>query len=169
MELARERRDEDPDDLVTDELVDDRVVLDEHMRARVGESTHECPHLGGSHALSERRRATHVGAEVAAVDLRSGGVLAQLLETRDAVVGVLWPGCPADPAHDPADRTAERAVTELAARIARHPAERSSHATKARIGPEQDRPGEPFAFVRIARACRPGIAHGLASCTEASG
>ena len=63
MGFVGERRDEDRDDLVTDELVDDSILVHEHLGRHRVEAIEEVPELGRRHVLGERRRAPDVGKE----------------------------------------------------------------------------------------------------------
>ncbi len=60
MALAGEPGDEDTNDLVANKLVDDRIVLNQHVHCGVVETVHELANGGRTNALSKRRGATHV-------------------------------------------------------------------------------------------------------------
>ena len=51
--LAGVGRDEDTDDLVADELVDDRVEVDQHRERLVVETAHQGSELGRAHAFGD--------------------------------------------------------------------------------------------------------------------
>ena len=70
MLVVGERRDEDPDDLVADELVDDAVMSDEDARRDVIEAVEKGPECRRRDPLRQGRRAADIGEQEGRVDLR---------------------------------------------------------------------------------------------------
>src|SRR5919198_4259626 len=127
MTLTGEAGNEDADDLVADELVDDRVLVDQEPRRRVIETVHEPAEVGRAHLPGKTGRTTNVGEQHADVDLRPAVVRLERAEAEPAVVRVLLPGLPVDETHEaPADPVVRRRA-ELAARRRRNVPEQAAH------------------------------------------
>src|SRR6185369_8507977 len=102
--------------LVTDELVDDPVVLDEDARRDLIEPIQELAERRRAHPLRQRRRPTNVREQEARLELGAAVVPRQHLEACAAVVGVLLPRPATLEAHQKAARWPERRGAHLAAR-----------------------------------------------------
>jgi hypothetical protein len=89
--VLREGRDEQADDLVADELVDDRVMVHEDARGGFVEPVELAPKFGRAHSLRQRRRAPNIGEEEARLDLRPAAVRVEDVEAKGAIQRILRP------------------------------------------------------------------------------
>ena len=71
VQLAGEQRDEQADDLVADELVDQGVVFDEHLRPGLVEAVDQGAERRPGRSFGQFRRAPHVGEQHRELDLRA--------------------------------------------------------------------------------------------------
>ena len=83
VEPTGQRRDEQPDHLVTDELVDDRLVADQDIGSGGIEAIEQRPVAAGRHRLGERRRShgKHLGLD--AGQLGEAGSKTEVLALND--------------------------------------------------------------------------------------
>ena len=95
-----QRGDEDADDLIADELVDDRVVRDQGCGSGGIETIHVGTEVGHGHRLGQLCRTANVGEQQRAVDLGALPIPIQIVEALGAVLRV--PG-PWAVAHEPLD------------------------------------------------------------------
>src|SRR5437763_16440578 len=91
MQLARERGDEDRNDLVADELVDDAFVVDHDSRGRRVETVELAAKLGRADLLGKGCRAAHVREQEARLDLRAAVHRREQVEALAAITRVLGP------------------------------------------------------------------------------
>src|SRR4029453_14302537 len=136
-------------DLVPDELLDDRVGLDEDVLGHRVKAVHEPREVPGGHLSSqlaraadvrEQHRELHLGAVDLPVLLRDGAHLRgglDALEAAAADLRVLLPGRVAVAAEHERPRAAERCGAELAPGRRRDEAERAL-VPQVRVGPAQE-------------------------------
>ena len=93
-------RQEQPDHLVADELVDDAVAGHQGARGLLVEPAQEALEGARSHLLREAGRPADVGEQHAELDLGAAACLLQLLEAEAADRGVLVPPAAVDHPHE---------------------------------------------------------------------
>src|SRR5439155_26965760 len=111
-----ERRDEDSDDLVANELVDDAVMSHEDVCGDVIEAVEKGPECRWRDPVDDGRGAPDIGEQEGRVDLRAAVVPIEEPEAGAAVVRVLRPRCSTAEAHQHGDRAAEWRGAHLATR-----------------------------------------------------
>ena len=120
-----EARDEQPDGLVADELVDHAVVVDDRLGGQPVERAQERGELGRPQPLAEAGRAADVREQQRDLDLGAAdALLRQVLHAVLAQLRVALPRAEPGPEHQPADAL-ERRVAQLAARRRRAGPERA--------------------------------------------
>ena len=127
-------RQEQPDHLVADELVDDAVACHEAVRRLPVEPAQEVLEGARSHRLREAGRPTHVREEQAELDLGAAAGLLQLLEAEAADRGILVPAPAVEQPHERCARSGERGRAHLAAGRARQHPEEPTPRGEPRIG-----------------------------------
>jgi hypothetical protein len=147
--LADEEGDEQADHLVADELLDDRVVLDEDVRRLAVETVHEARELDRRHRARDLARPSDVGEQHRDIDfpaadlavLGAGAhprVRLEPLEAPPADTRLLGPRRePVPPQEEPAG-AAEGCLAELAPRARRDEPERRL-VVQMRMRPAQER------------------------------
>ena len=125
---------EQPDDLVADQLVDEPVVAEDDLRAGAVEPVEEAAKLGWSHALGDPRRTADVGEEQADRDLRScQPFLAEVLDAVRADRRIARIATEADASKHRAADTLEWGQAQLAARRGREVPDHISEASQAGV------------------------------------
>ena len=155
--VAGQGRDEHPDDLVSNELVHDRVVVDQDARRCVVETIEDVAELGWAHLLGQGGRPAHIGEQKAGLDLGSAVMCLELLEAVSAVLGIFRPAFPADEAHEMSPRAAKGSRAHLAARMAWHVLQPGACPRIPRLSAEEDRSPQPLvrSWGLLARRGRP--------------
>ena len=90
MALAGQERDEHRDELVTHELVDHAVVVEDGRGCRRVEAVEEIAEARAAHPLGERCRAPDVGEQECALDLRASVMTGHEVVARVHHVGLNW-------------------------------------------------------------------------------
>ncbi len=135
-------RNEQTDGLVANELVEERVVLDQHVRGRPVEPVHQVAELRGTHRAGQTARASDVGEHQGQLDLSADAFMfPQLRHAEAADVRVLLPGREAEAPHDPSSRPTERRPALLAPRTRR---DESEDRTGIRAGMHARQEGAPL-------------------------
>ena len=132
---AAHPRDEQANHLVPDELVDDRLSVDEYAGGHLVEAVEQVREVARRHPLGDACRAAHVSEQHRQLDLRTAVVRVDVLVAAAAVAGVLLPGPEPDHSHRRAARPGERAEAHLAARRPRQASPEAPLGPDSLVGP----------------------------------
>jgi hypothetical protein len=131
--MTAQEREVQRHDLITDELLDAAVVLDDGGRRDRVEAVEQTAELGGRHPLGHARRAADVGEEKARLDLCTPTVRGHEIEAGGAHRRVLVRWTFADHPHDRRADAREWCCAQHAARVGREPLEDATHPALRRI------------------------------------
>ena len=165
--FAGEEREEHRDDFIAHELVDTAVVVEDNVRGRRIEAIEQPMEVCGRHALGQRRRATDVGEQEAAFDLRAAVVRGHEPEARVAHGGVLVRLPLADHPHERSGCAREGGRAHLAAWTVREAFEDAADAPLLRIAAREEIPPELLAAAVGRGALSHGPTAGLSTSPQA--
>src|SRR5712671_2705435 len=128
---------EESDDLVTDELVDDRIMLDQYSRGGVVEAIELTAKFGRRDPFRQGGGSSDVREEEAGLDLRAAVVCVEDVEAESAVERVLGPAISMEQPHEGLADAAEWRGAHLASRLARDMLEPGACPGVSRVGAEE--------------------------------